>query len=564
MGRLLLILAFLMVGHGIAMAQKAKKTDKVSQTRQGEELFMDGMRADMLGNTEKAIYFYEKALEVAPQSPGIHYKLAEMQARQGRYKDAQYYAEKALDLDPDNLFYLRLLAALYSQNNEHEPAIKMLQRGLKAHPQEADLYQLLTGEYVQTGKNNDALKVLERAEAELGPAPELARERQQIYLKQDRLNDALKEARKLVAANPDEPEYLLNLAELLISNNKVSEAGKLLDENRSQLDGLAGYAILQLQVATKNGDTKAAKAYLLSALSNSEMDLDDKLTYLSPYLKGREDSAQVEEMLNALQSAHRDQAKVYFLRGDYEGGRSRFPEARSAYLRGLALDKNNYTIWEQVARLDMELHQPDSLASHTDKALDLFPNASVLWFYNGWGHFMQKENSKAIRSFERARKLKPANPIMEKEVYAMLGDLYNTQKEYSKSDDAYAQALKLDSLDTHVLNNYSYYLSVREEKLDLAASLGAKLMSLAPDESTYQDTYGWVLFKKGDYAQALKYLEKACRPDASGVIWEHLGDALYKNGQPQKAVEVWKQAQRRGGELSPKLQEKINQGRYVE
>lgn len=564
MGRLLLVLALAGLGVGSAWAQKPRKKDKESLARQGEEVFMDGMRADILGNTEKAIYFYEKALEDAPQSAGIHYKLAEMQARQGRYKDAQYYAEKALGLEPDNLFYLRLLAALYSQNNEHEPAVKLLQRGLKAHPEEIDLYQLLTGEYMQLGKNDEALKTLERAEKQMGSAPELARERQQIYLKQNRLDDALKEARKLVAANPDEPEYLLNLAELLISNNKTPEAGKLLDENRAQLDGLPGYAILQLQVTTKNGDAKAAKAYLLSALANPEMELDDKLAYLAPYLTGREDSTQVEEMLAALQSAHRDQAKVYFLRGDYEGSRSRFPVARTAYLRGLALDKNNYTVWEQVVRLDMELHQSDSLIIHSDQALELFPNAAVLWFYNGWGHFLQKENAKAIRSFERTRKLKPADGVMEKEVYAILGDLYNTQKEYAKSDDAYAQALKLDSLDTHVLNNYSYYLSVREEKLDLAASLGAKLMILAPDESTYQDTYGWVLFKKGDYALALKYLEKACRPDASGVIWEHFGDALFKNGQTQKAVDVWKQAQRRGGDVSPKLQEKINQGRYVE
>jgi tetratricopeptide (TPR) repeat protein len=518
-----------------------------------------------LGNTEKAIYFYERALEDAPNSPGIHFKLAEMQARQGRFKEAQSYAGKAADLEPGNPYYIRLLAALYSQNNEHDESIKLLQKALKANPEDVEYYELLVGEYLKINKPDDALKMLDRAERQMGPDPELARQRQQIYLKQNRLDEALKEAKKLVQSNPEEPEYLLNLAELYISNNKVAEATKLLSDYRPQLEGLPMYSLLQLQISLKNGDEKEARRYLLTALASPEMELEEKITYLAPYLRAKaEDDKDIVLMLDALQSAHRDQARVYFLRGDFEAGRSKFSDARLAYLRGLYLDKNNFLVWEQVARLDLELQQSDSLAIHTDKALELFPNAAVLWFYNGWAHFLLKDNPKAIRSLERARKLKPTDTGMEKEVYALLGDLYNTQKEFAKSDEAYGQALKLDSLDIHVLNNYSYYLSLREQKLDLAAQLGAKLMAIAPNEGTYQDTYGWVLFKKGDFAQALQFLEKASKPDASGVIFEHYGDALFKNGKTQQAIEAWKTAQQKGGDVSPKLPEKINQGKYIE
>ena len=567
MGRPVLFAALAMMfwlGTAPAQAQKNKR-NKEEATLQAEEVFLDGVRADMLGNTEKAIYYYEKALEADPNASGIYFKIAEMQARQGRYKDAQYFGQRALDLDPSNIYYQKMLGALFSRNNEHEEAIKLYQKALKTNADEPDFYQLLALEQLRASKPNDALKTLDKAEKQLGPAPELARERQQIYLKQNKLDDALREARKLVAVNPDEPEYVLNLAELLISNNHGTEAGKLLNDHKAMLNGMPGYDLMQLQVAAKNGDKEAAKKYMLAALGSTEMDLDDKLTYLAPYLRAETDSADVPAMLDALMSAHRDQAKVYFLRGDYEGGRSHYLDARTAYMHGLLLDKNNFAVWEQVARLDLELQQPDSLIAHTDAAKELFPSAAVLWFYNGWGLFMKKENPKAIRSLERARKLKPANAAMEKEVFALLGDLYNTQKDFDKSDDAYSQALKLDSLDAHVLNNYSYYLSLREAHLDLAARLGAKLMMVAPNESTYQDTYGWVLFKKGDFAEALKYLEKACAGnEPSGVVWEHYGDALYKNGKTQKALEVWKQAQRKGGDVTPKLTEKINQGRYID
>ncbi len=562
----LLALGLLLACVAPAWAQKPgkKAPDKATLARQAEETFIDGMRADILGNTEKAIYYFEKALEDAPGSAAIRYKLAEMQARLGRYKDAQAYARQALDLEPGNRLYTRMLALLYQQNSEFAEAASLLSKTLKASPDQEELYPLLADIYQSMGKADDALKTLARAEKQLGPNPDLARRRQQLYLKLNKLDEALKEARRLMGMYPDEPEYVVNLAELLISNNRMAEAAKLLADNRAALDGQPGYDLLQLQIALKNGDTKAAKRYLLAALASPEMDLEDKLAYLGPYLRAASDTSEVPAMLDALQRAHRDQAKVYFIRGDFETDRGRYADSRAAYLTGLALDKNNFAVWEQVARLDMQLQQADSLVVHTNHALELFPNIAVLWFYNGWGYFLQKDNPKAIRSLERARKLKPADNDVEKELYALLGDLYNAQKQYDKSDEAYGAALKLDSLNTHVLNNYAYYLSLREQNLDLAARLGAKLMVLAPNEATFQDTYGWVLFKKGDYANALRYLEKAANPEASGVVWEHLGDALFKNGQTQRALEAWRQAQRKGGDVSPKLPEKINQGKYLE
>jgi len=549
-----------------AQAQNAKKPrNKTELAKQAEDTFLDGIRADLLGNTEKAIYYYERALEDAPGAAGIHFKLAEMQARQGRYTNAQAYAAKALDLDPTNPYYLRLLTALYSQNGEHEQATKLLQKALKTNPQEPEYYELLTSEYLKRNKTKDALKTLEKAEKQLGSTPDLARQRQQIYLKQNKLDEALREAKRLATQFPEEPEYLLNLAELYASNNKIQEAAKVLNDNRPQLESLPTYALLQLQISLKNGDEKEARRYLLSALASPEMELDDKIHYLAPYLRAQTgDTTAVELMLDALQSAHRDQARVYFLRGDYYASRTRFATARDTYIRGLALDKNTFAVWEQLARIDLELQEPDSLARHTDQALELFPNAAQLWFYNGWAYFLKKETPKAIRGLERARKLKAGNPAMEKEIFALLGDLYNTQKDYDKSDEAYSQALRLDSLDAHVLNNYSYYLSLREQKLDLAEKLGRKLMLVAPGESTYQDTYGWILFKMGDFPQALIYLEKAATDAASGVIYEHYGDALFKTGKTQQALNAWKKAQEKGGDVTPKLSEKVNQGKYFE
>ncbi|MEJ7658772.1 MAG: hypothetical protein WKG07_03665 [Hymenobacter sp.] len=50
-------------------------------------------------------------------------------------------------------------------------------------------------------------------------------------------------------------------------------------------------------------------------------------------------------------------------------------------------------------------------------------------------------------------------------------------KEYAKSDAAYDAALIADPANYGVLNNYSYYLSLRGEKLDKAKEMSGRTVA---------------------------------------------------------------------------------------
>ncbi len=69
-----------------------------------------------------------------------------------------------------------------------------------------------------------------------------------------------------------------------------------------------------------------------------------------------------------------------------------------------------------------------------------------------------------------------------------------------------------------------------------------------PDNVTYLDTYAWVLFKMGEYKEALDYMRAAIEKcdkngkDDSDELFEHYGDILFVNGEPEKAVEYWEKA----------------------
>lgn len=60
------------------------------------------------------------------------------------------------------------------------------------------------------------------------------------------------------------------------------------------------------------------------------------------------------------------------------------------------------------------------------------------------------------------------------------------------------------------------------------------------NNSAYLDTYGWILFKKGDYENALEYTLKSIdKGAASAEVYEHLGNIYIKLDDAEKAKKAW-------------------------
>ncbi|HLL93782.1 MAG TPA: tetratricopeptide repeat protein, partial [Spirosoma sp.] len=240
---------------------------------------------------------------------------------------------------------------------------------------------------------------------------------------------------------------------------------------------------------------------------------------------------------------------------------------RNAYARAARLDASVYEVWVALLQLDGELNQVDSLLAHSQQALEVFPTQGLFWYSNGSANLFKRNFQQAVDALEESQKLlaATANSDIKKGIGAQLGDAYNGLGDHAKSDEAYEAVLKIDPLNDHVLNNYSYFLSLRKQNLPRAVQLAQKLVERNPTNATYLDTYAWVLYVSKDYAKAKQYLEKALANPAgvSGTIIEHYGDVLYQLGETPKAIEQWKLAKTKGG-ASPNLDKKIATGKIYE
>lgn len=146
--------------------------------------------------------------------------------------------------------------------------------------------------------------------------------------------------------------------------------------------------------------------------------------------------------------------------------------------------------------------------------------------------------------------------------YAIMGDIYHTKKMNTEAYAAYDSALVYNSANLGALNNYAYYLSLERRDLDKAEEMSYKTVKSEPKNSTYLDTYAWILFEKGNYAEARLYIDDAIKndKDQSDTILEHGGDIYYMTGDVDGALKYWKQAQEVGSE-SKTLKKKIDRKR---
>lgn len=551
-------------------AQRAGSGEQLSEheREQSEALFVDGVKYVLLEDYPKALELLLKAYSLNPDNAAINYKIAEANLLSGNLRDANNYAETAIRLDAKNAYYYLLLAQIQVSQKQYEGASKTYAALIKQVPNSNGYLFNLADLYLAQNKLPDALGTLEQAEKEFGQVDEISFKKQQIYLKQNKLDLALAEGEKLIKANSNEVRYVLAQAELYANNNRLPDALRVAQQ-ALRLDPTAAQAHLILADVYRQQHLATESAQQLRlALSSPSLDIDVAVRILVGYLKQlpspQESINQLaRDLAAATVAAHPREAKAYAISGDVLVQTDRKAEARNAYSRALRYDNSKFEVWQQVIGLDGELNQTDSLLLHSNRALEIFPNQAQFWFYNGIAYQLKKQPARAAKSLEHGRKLASNNASLLAQFDAQLGEAYHELHEDDKSDAAYEASLTSDPSNILVLNNYSYYLSLRGMKLDKAKTMAAKVVKQFPDNETYLDTYAWVLYKQRDYAGAKDVLDKIISKSTDGSIIEHYGDIVYQLGDKERAAAEWQRARKAGG-TSGLLERKLKEHKLYE
>jgi tetratricopeptide (TPR) repeat protein len=556
----------------MVMAQKNKpvgETDaQKSQRFELESLLAEGMKYTAMEEYQRADSILRIALKMSPNVAAINYELARTLLKRERLDEAAILSQKASQLAPENKFYSIQLAEIYTQQRKYGKAADLYREIIRKDPENAEYGLELAAVHILDEKYEEALKAYDEVERSLGVDEDLIHQKQRIYLKLDKPNKAIEEAQKLINAEPTEAQYIVELAQLLMMAKRAKEAKEQL-EKALKINPDQGDARMMLaEIYRQNGDNQAADQQMGQMFNNPNADIDTKMQALVGLLREAKDEATRQDVLNRaaeIVKAHPKDMRAYVVYADLLAKADRKSEARDTYLKAARINPAMYEVWGAILQLDGDLNQIDSLIAHSDQALENFPNQGLFWYSNGSGHLVKRHHQQAVDALEEAQKLTTENKELQGVILAQLGDAYNGLGEHAKSDESYEAALKLEPNNDHVLNNYSYFLSLRKDKLERAKEMAASVVARNPNNATYLDTYAWVLYVMKDYKNARINLEKAIDSgkNVSGTIVEHYGDVLYQLGEREKAVEQWKKAKSMG-ENSQQIDKKIATGQLIE
>lgn len=549
--------------------RRAKNTSKPKASTTGfrleeETLTAEGMKFMMTEQPAKALPIFEKLTLKSPQDPAGYYLIATALVKLDRLDDAIIPSKKAYDLDKNNPFYAQQLAELYAKRRKYAEAAAVYEPLLAKSPDNLQYGIELAAVYVFNEQFDKAIQTYDVLEKSIGVTEEISHQKEQLYLRQNKLDKALAEAKKLIEAEPNEVSYWVEFAEMLIANDKPAEAVKPLEDALKINPDDAQAHVLLADIFRRNGEIEKCNQELKLVFLNPNLDAEPKIRVLTGYLKMLKTDADNDEALvlaKQLVDTHPNEARTNVIYADLLVRKGDKAQARDLYAKASRLDGSVYEVWAAVIQLDGELNQVDSMIVHTEKALEVFPNQGMLWYSNGMALLMKKNYKQAISSLEESLKLITDRPEMAPYIYAQLGDAYNGLGDNAKSDASYELALKENPDNDHVLNNYSYFLSLRKEKLDLALKMSQHLVDQHQNNATYLDTHAWVLYILKDYKKAKESLEKALMDTSNinGTIVEHYGDVLFKLGDRENAIAQWKKAKKMG-ETTELLDKKIATG----
>lgn len=574
---ILLLLVIIWPGEGFAQKREKKKkhlSEKSAETAASYEevtnIYIDATNAKLIGETAKAIGLFESCLAKNPQHSASMYELAQMYFDASDYSTAASFAEQAAELEPENKWYKLLLVEIYGKSGMKKELLQTCETLVKQYPGSIDYLYELANAYLINDDGKNAIETYDKIEEQLGVTEEISLQKHRIYLIQKKTDQATAEIQKLIKEFPDqETRYVSMLAEMYMQAGKPDEAAQYYQQILSKDPDNPYIHITLSDYYRKKGDIKRSIDELKFGFANPKLDIDTKIRVLLAIFSGDEmyDKNKVEIMglAQILVQTHPDEAKAHSIYGDFLLDDKKYAEARDEFRRVIAIDSSRYAVWESLLNAEIQLSDYPALESESQRAIELFPLLPVPYLFKGVACLEKSKYDDAIVSFNSGVKLISGNNILLVQFYTYLGDTYNRLKNYRLSDENYENALKLQPENSYVLNNYAYYLSLRNENLDKAETMSSKSVKLDPANAANMDTYGWVLYKLGRYSEAADWVEKAvaATPSPDADLLEHLGDIYFKLGNTDKAMIQWQNAQKIG-KGSEFLEKKIKERNMYE
>lgn len=538
--------------------------------RKYDYFFLEAVRMKTLKKYDAAFDLLQHCLRIRPNAPSALFELSQYYMALKEEKQAAASLEKAVHYAPDNYWYAQGLVNLYQQKKEMDKAVVLLEDMAVRFPDKLDPIYNLLDVYNRQQQYDKVLALLNRLEEKLGKSEQISMEKFRIYLQQDDRKNAFREMESLVTEYPNDLRYQVVLGDVYLENSKTEEAHALYQKVLAEEPDNAMALYSMASYYEETGQKELYDQQLDTILLNKKVEPATKMEVMRRLIVQNEqagkDSTRIITLFDRIMEQDTDDANMPMLYAQYLLSKGMNKQSVPVLNKVIDIDPTNTAARMTLLGEAVRKEDYKEIIRLCEAGVESNPDMLEFYYYLSYA-YIQAERMDDVLDICRkalAHVTKDSNKEMVSNFYAIIGDAWHTKNRNEEAYAAYDSALVYNPNNVGALNNYAYYLSLERKNLDKAEEMSYKTVKAEPQNATYLDTYAWILFEKGNYAQARLYIDQAMKSEEekSAEVVEHCGDIYYMVNEIEQAVKYWQQALDMGSE-SKTLKQKIKLRKYI-
>ena len=535
--------------------------------------YYEGVRQQVDGNYAAAYDLFRHCLGINPNAAEAYFMLSSYEGVLHGDSAALVYVKKASELSPGNNAYLERLATGYLMTSDVDEAVKAYEKLAANSPERADVLNILVQLYGQQKDYDRMLDVLQRMEALEGDSEDLTLAKMRAYSLQGKKQEEFEALKAMSDKHPNDLNYRVMTGNWLLQNGKPDEAyaeylGVLAVDPENLMAKMS-----MIDYYRTSGQPLRADSLQEALLVNPKTPVENKVSLMRQVVADSEDtggdSTEVLNIFGKILSQPQETSDIAEMYAAYMTLKRMPQDTISKALENvLAISPDNSAARFQLLQIVWSEQDYDRVVELSRQGLDYNPDEMVFYYFLGLAYIQKDDDDSALDVFRRGVSQidDQSSPALVSDFYSIMGDILHDKGYADEAYAAYDSCLQWKDDNLGCLNNYAYYLSVDGKQLEKAAQMSYRTVQAEPDNSTFLDTYAWILFRQKKYADALQYIDMAVDNDTTGsaVIIEHAGDIHAVNGDIEGALKYWNEALEAGSANGKAIRRKIKEKKYVE
>ena len=495
--------------------------------------YLEAVRQENLGNYLGAFELFRHCHELRPDAPETNYALGTFYTALRNDSLGVDFLEKASASEPDNAEFAERLAQTYLFLNKIDEATKVYESLAERNPDRTEYLELLLRIYQQKKDYPMMLSALDRLELQEGKSEEITLEKMRIHSMMDNNDGAYKELQSLINAHPFDKNLRVMLGNWYLNTGNKEKAletfNGIIDEDP---DNAQAQQALQ-DFYRSQGENHKADSILYNLLTNPRTEPNMRVELIRSWVKDSEesdgDSVRVLQVFDKVLALPQKTSEVAEMKAAYlDLKNAPSEEVIRAWRRVLEISPDNTPARLQLIQKLWQDTIDDEVIRECKIATEYIPDEPLLHYYHGLALFVNKHDKEAVTTLKRAASCirTDTNNEVAADIYALLGDIYQKLGKIHETYVAYDSCLTYKPDHVTCLNNYAYMLSEKSKDLKKAEKMSYRAISAEANNSSYLDTYAWILYKQKRYEDAKAYIDMALEylkegDDPDGVVKKH-------------------------------------------